>query len=205
MTGFSRRLGVRCVHCHVGKEGQPLSSFDFVSDDNPNKDRAREMLRMLGSVNEHLENIDPSGVERVNMWCGTCHRGRPRPMTLVEEMSEIHQKDGIDAAIAHYRDLKERFYGRGAYDFGGGELNRFGYHLLGEGQHAAAVAVFRLAVEETPSSANAYDSLAEGYLESGENELAAIFYRKSLELDPDNDKALGKLRELAAAKEPATD
>ncbi|MGH9317848.1 MAG: hypothetical protein ACRD1P_12175 [Thermoanaerobaculia bacterium] len=40
MTGFTRALGVRCTYCHVGQEGQPLGSYDFVSDQNPNKGRA---------------------------------------------------------------------------------------------------------------------------------------------------------------------
>ena len=39
MMGFTRALGVRCNHCHVGEDGQPLSTFDFVSDENPNKVR----------------------------------------------------------------------------------------------------------------------------------------------------------------------
>jgi Photosynthetic reaction centre cytochrome C subunit len=82
MTGFTRALGVRCPYCHVGEEGKPLGTFDFASDQNPNKERAREMYRMLGSINGHLKKITPSGDTRVNMWCNTCHQGRPRPTTL---------------------------------------------------------------------------------------------------------------------------
>jgi hypothetical protein len=61
MRGFTRALGVRCSYCHAGQEGKPLSTYDFASDQNPNKNRAREMLRMLGSINGHLKNIEPSG------------------------------------------------------------------------------------------------------------------------------------------------
>lgn len=32
IRGFSQALGVRCSHCHVGEEGQPLSTYDFLSD-----------------------------------------------------------------------------------------------------------------------------------------------------------------------------
>ena len=46
MRGFTRSLGVRCTYCHVGEEGKPLSTYDFASDANPNKDRAREMIRI---------------------------------------------------------------------------------------------------------------------------------------------------------------
>src|SRR5262249_50284696 len=112
MTGFTRALGVRCPYCHVGEEGKPLSTFDFASDERPNKERAREMLRMLKDINEHLKKITPSGDKRVNMWCHTCHQGRPRPTTLEEEMGEAYRRAGISAALSRYRELKEKFYGR---------------------------------------------------------------------------------------------
>src|SRR5690242_15627824 len=51
MGSFTRALGVRCTYCHVGEEGQPLSTFDFASDDKPTKNKAREMLRMVGAIN----------------------------------------------------------------------------------------------------------------------------------------------------------
>ena len=201
MGSFIRALGVRCSHCHVGEEGQPLSTYDFPSDDNPNKGRAREMLRMVQSINDHLEKIEPSGTVRVNMGCHTCHAGRPRPMTLGEELTEAYAEAGVDAAIQRYRELRGRYEDRGAYDFGERSLNRFGYHLLNEGDANGAVAIFRLNVERFPGSANVYDSLAEGYLIAGQRELAEIFYRKSLELDPGNGNALEKLRELATSGE----
>jgi len=81
MRGFTNALGVRCSYCHVGEEGKPLSTYDFVSDAKPTKNTAREMLRMLSDINNHLKKIEPSGT-RVNMWCQTCHRGRPRPTTI---------------------------------------------------------------------------------------------------------------------------
>ena len=53
--------------CHKGEEGKPLSTYDFASDENPNKNRAREMLRMLNEIEVHLNKIEPSGDKRVNM------------------------------------------------------------------------------------------------------------------------------------------
>jgi tetratricopeptide (TPR) repeat protein len=196
MIGFTRALGVRCSHCHVGQEGKPLSTYDFPSDQNPNKERAREMYRMLGSVNDHLKRINPSGDKRVNMWCHTCHQGRPRPMTLEEALGEAYRRAGVAEALARYRELRERYYGKGGYDFGEPSLNAFAYELLSAGDHEGAIAVFRLNASEFPQSGNAWDSLAEGYLKAGKKELAAIYYRKSLEVDPMNNNALEKLREL---------
>ena len=199
MTGFTRALGVRCSHCHVGEEGQPLSTFDFPSDENPNKERARTMLRMLGDINETLKTLEPSGAARVNMWCHTCHRGRPRPMTLPEELAEVVALEGVDAAFARYEELRTRFYGRGAYDFGEPSLNAFGYELLGRDEVDAAIRAFRLNSELFPESANVWDSLAEGYMTAGERDLAIEYYETSLSIDPDNANAVRKLQELRAA------
>lgn len=196
MTGFTRSLGVRCSYCHVGDEGKPLSTYDFPSDANPKKDVAREMLRMLGSINEHMAKVPPGGAERVNVWCHTCHQGRPRPTTLEEELAEAHADGGAAAAVARYRELRERWYGDGKLDFGERPLTSYGYRLLGEGDAEGAIAIFRLGAEMFPGSGNAWDSLAEAYAAAGKRELARVFYRKSLEVDPDNENALAKLVEL---------
>jgi hypothetical protein len=196
MRGFTRALGVRCSYCHVGEEGQPLTTYDFASDSNPKKDIARTMYNMLGVINDTLGTIQPSGPKPVNMWCHTCHRGRPRPTSLDEELAEVHAAEGIDATIAAYRELREQFYGRGAFDFGEGSLNTLGYALLGAEKFADAVAIFRLNAEQFPESANAWDSLGEGYLAAGDRERAIESYEKSLELDPGNQNAVEKLRQI---------
>lgn len=198
MTGFTRALGVRCTYCHVGEEGKPLSTYDFVSDVNPNKDTAREMLRMLGSINDHLKKVQPSGKTRVNMWCHTCHQGRPRPTTLEEELKETYEESGIQATLARYRELRQRYYGKAGYDFSQRSLNTFGYELLGKKDYDGAIAIFRLNAEQFPGLGDVWDSLAEGYLTAGNSRLAEIYYRKSLELDPQNDNAVKKLREIEA-------
>src|SRR5688500_6532353 len=50
MRGFTRGLGVRCQHCHVG-EGNDLSKFDFASDAKPTKEIARRMMLMSTDIN----------------------------------------------------------------------------------------------------------------------------------------------------------
>jgi len=196
MTGFTNALGVRCEHCHVGEAGQPLATFDFASDANPNKNRARAMLKMLGDIGTALKAIEPSGDQRVNMWCHTCHRGRPRPMTLGEELGEVFRKSGWRAALEQYRTLKERFYGRGAYDFGENGLNQLGYEILRAGDTAGAVEVFRLNADMFPQSSNAWDSLGEGYLTAGDLDRARSAYQRSVELNPSNANAKAKLEEI---------
>lgn len=197
MPGFTRALGVRCSYCHVGEEGQPLGTYDFASDEKLAKRTARTMLGMLGDIGQTLRTIEPSG-DRVNMWCHTCHRGRPRPMTLEEELAERFKADGGEAALAYYDELREQFYGRGAYDFGENALNGFGYELLGAGETDLAIMVFQKNVEMFPDASNVYDSLGEAYMERGDTELAIDNYERSLELNPRNTNAVTKLEELRA-------
>ena len=199
MIGFTRSLGVRCSYCHTGEEGSPLSTYDFVSDQNPNKNRAREMLRMLHDINEHLKNIQPSGDQRVNMWCQTCHRGRPKPMTLEEELGELYRKNGVEPALEHYADLKQKYYGRGSYDFGENALNNFGYEVL-KTDLAGAVQVFRLNAAEFPQSGNVWDSLAEAYMKSGDSKKAELYYKKALLRDPSDQNAKDMLTKIEASK-----
>jgi len=196
MNAFTQALGVRCSYCHVGEDGKPLSSYDFVSDDKPNKNRAREMYRMLGSINDHLKKIEPSGDKRVNMWCHTCHQGRSRPMTLEEELGEQYRMKGAEAALEKYRALKQRFYGRGAYDFDESALNNFGYELLGKKDAVGAIEIFTFNTAEHPQSPNTWDSLAEAYLTVGDSAKAVQYYQQVLSLDPANENAKEILKKI---------
>ena len=159
------------------------------------------MLRMLGDINETLKTIEPSGSDRVNMWCHTCHRGRPRPMTLDEDLKEVYATEGVEAVIDRYGSLRERFFGRGAYDFGEGSLNSLGYAIMGEGDFDAAVRILVLNVDQFPESGNVYDSLGEAYVNLGDRLLAIENYERSLELDPGNDNAREQLAVLAGGED----
>jgi tetratricopeptide (TPR) repeat protein len=60
---------------------------------------------------------------------------------------------------------------------------------MGEGDLDGALEIFRLNTEYFPDAFNTWDSLAEAYMNKGESELAIEYYRKSLELNPDNQNA----------------
>jgi len=65
-------------------------------------------------------------------------------MTLDEELAEQYRTKGLKAALDDYTELKKKFYGRAAYDFGEGSLNVFGYDLLEKKDTAGAIQVFKL-------------------------------------------------------------
>ena len=68
--------------------------------------------------------------------------------------------------------------------------------VLRKGRNADAIAIFKLNVEEYPKSGNVYDSLAEAFAKGRSKKQAIANYRKSLELDPKNQNAANKLKEL---------
>jgi Photosynthetic reaction centre cytochrome C subunit len=71
--GYSRALGVSCLHCHFGQ--------DYSSDEKRQKRAAREMMAMNRTINERLrslQNLEGKPEEKfVN--CTTCHRGQTDP------------------------------------------------------------------------------------------------------------------------------
>lgn len=97
MRAWSKSLGVRCTHCHVGEEGQPLSTFEFASDDKPNKLVAREMVRMMESINETLTEVQQPLEEKATVGCVNCHMGQPEPehpRALFEKIDEERKQGG---------------------------------------------------------------------------------------------------------------
>ena len=197
MVGFTRSLGVRCPFCHVGQEGQPLSTYDFVSDQKIEKQTARGMMKMVQSVNKDLKKMKlPPEKNRVEVQCITCHRGRPRPMTLTAELTSVYETAGIDSTVARYSLLRGRFYGSGSYDFSERSLNEVGANLMAKGRHDDAIRIFQLNVEQNPNSSFAYSSLADAYAAAGQKDLAIQNYEKAVQLEPRNREADQKLKEL---------
>jgi hypothetical protein len=104
--------------------------------------------------------------------------------------------EGPEGVIAYYHEHRSGEDGSARYDVHETELLAAGYRLPEDKKTQHAIGMFELCVAEHPESANAYDSLGEGYLAAGEKELAIRNYEKTLELDPGNDNARRMLEEL---------
>ena len=78
-----------------------------------------------------------------------------------------------------------------------GSLNNLGLQLLFNKETSDnGIKVFLFATTLYPKSANLFDSLAEGYLYVGNKALAISNFKKSLSLDPSNQNAINRLKEL---------
>ena len=77
------------------------------------------------------------------------------------------------------------------------EINDLGYHFLNELNRVGdAIEIFKFNVSLYPGSPNTYDSLGEAYFIKGNLSEASKNYKKSLELNPQNNNARHMLRQI---------
>jgi tetratricopeptide (TPR) repeat protein len=199
MGSFTRALGVRCNYCHVGNEGEPLSKYDFASDDKQTKTKARDMLRMVGAINtEYLTKLPDRRTPTINVACMTCHRGVAEPRPIQQIVLNAYDSAGADSALSVYRALRERYYGRAAYDFGEVPLADVGAALRSRGKTADALRFYVLNTELTPNSAFAFRQAAEAQLAAGDTAAAIKSYQRALAINPNDRQTKGTLEKLGA-------
>lgn len=73
MNYFAASLGRRCNFCHVNTNGQ----WDYASDAKPEKNTAREMIKLVLDTNKNFFK----GNTEVS--CYVCHRGRNNPQGIM--------------------------------------------------------------------------------------------------------------------------
>ena len=81
---FEDDLGVNCAYCHAkeSKDGAGQSEkLDYASDEKPEKEIARKMMRMTLELNkEYFKLKRPAiGAPTLTVTCLTCHNGQPHP------------------------------------------------------------------------------------------------------------------------------
>ena len=80
MKTYTVALGVDCKFCHRPFKDFP-DSLDYVSDIEPMKENARDMMRMVIDINSKYFYFDstqrPEYLHTIT--CKNCHRGHPLP------------------------------------------------------------------------------------------------------------------------------
>jgi len=196
MRGFTGALGVRCTHCHVGQEGNP-QSMDFASDDKDEKLTAREMLKMVRTINADYVSMASGNDAKADVRCETCHRGRtepPRP--LVDILVETASAENADAALAKYKQMRSESLEAGQYDFRERTLVGAARRLQDDKQADKAVALLKGSTELFPNSADMVAALGMALLQGGDRDGAKTQFDKALQLDPKNGMAQQGLKRL---------
>lgn len=114
--------------------------------------------------------------------------------SLANALLAVINEKGMDAGIAFYKSNKDSE----DYELIEREMNSTGYQLMNDEKVDAAAQVFKLNMEAFPKSSNVYDSYAEALMNLGKNDLAITNYKKSLDLNPNNQNAIDYLKKLGA-------
>jgi hypothetical protein len=185
MRGYTSALGVRCTFCHVGEEGQPLTSYDFPSDERRGKLVARDMMRMTQTINEQtIARLPERKDTSLQVTCATCHRGVSRPVPLDRIVVQTTVAGGVDSAVRTYRALRETYYGRSAYDFGETTLVTAAQQLSQQRRFDDALVLLNLDNEFYPRGAELMFTTGEVYRTKGDTASAIKAYREALVRDP---------------------
>ncbi len=196
MRNFAGDLGVRCQFCHVGEEGLPLERFDFVKDEKRTKLIARQMMQMVQEINRRIDTLPGKTAPGFQVTCATCHRGTTRPIPLSTLLVEAAQAAGADSSIRAYRALRERYYGRDAYDFGEPSLNIAAFRLGRAGRFDDGFALLDLNEQQFPRSSFMYVFRGNIHLMRGDTVSAATAFREALRRDSTNLEARQRLQAI---------
>lgn len=201
MRGFAGALGVRCTYCHAVPDGS--RDIDFASDAKEAKRDARLMLRMVERINgdtiPQLAGTD--GTRRVT--CASCHRGlESPPRALADILTDKARSEGVEAAVATYRQMRDESLEAGQYDFRDTTLVDVGRRLHGGGRTPLALGWLRAAGDLAPRSAAVPVALGMLLAEAGDGAGARSAFERALAIDPESRAAKAGLERLEAGGRP---
>ncbi len=200
MRQFSIGLGVRCNYCHTQADSAKGNRLDFASDAKKEKGIARGMMKMVDKINTRL--VPSTGVKSpATVQCVTCHHGVETPETLTDLLKKTVKKDGTDGAMQRYKELRGKYYGSGAYDFGPGSLSALAEWLARERKDTdGAIAIIRFSIDRDPLVADSYVLLSTFQVTKGDKTAAIESLTHALELEPDNRRAQDLLKGLQSGQ-----
>jgi hypothetical protein len=191
MQAVAAALGVTCDYCHAGRGGEPR----LTAAGKPILEVGREMIAMTASLNATVRAATgKTEREAASVTCVTCHRGVTIPRPLTDILLVTGVREGADAAVKQYRDLRSRYYARGAYDFGEETLLSVARRLA-NARPEVAIPLAELNMEFFPKSVNTL--VAKAIAQAGRDDEAAVAtLRQALELDPGNGEIQGRLYQI---------
>ncbi len=122
----------------------------------------------------------------------------PNPQLLGDLLNQTMTGKGEAAAVALYRELRQKYLGTEAYDFREAVLLDLGRQSLAASKPDDALAWLQLNVEFHPKSIESYLALAQVHERKRDQAAAVKDLEKALGLDPDN--AVGEAPACASAR-----
>jgi hypothetical protein len=169
-------LAKKYLFLTVGRKEQDLTISTYTELEKWLKSKD---LKGLTWKSEWLDNVDHSSMLGKSLYDGLLFifDGWKIPY-------DVFMSGDISAIEEHGRMMKARFGGRLDFNIPENLVNQVGYQLLNQKSFAKAIEIFTLNIKLYPDSPNAYDSLAEGYLTSGDKEKAKKYYELAIQKNP---------------------
>ncbi len=194
MQAIAKALGVTCDYCHSAAPGRGAPE--------PKKDIARKMMAMTRELNSRVREATGDSAAKVE--CVTCHHGVTIPRQIEDILTETLRTKGAAAATAQYRELRARYYGRQAYDFGEETLTGLADRIVA-GRPDDAIALMEMNLEYNPRSARSYEIIGYAYTRKFDEETALRYFQKALEIEPDNGVIQGRIASITSRRRPEPD
>jgi hypothetical protein len=191
MQAVAAALGVTCDYCHAQRDEKPK----LTANGKTRLEVGREMIAMTHALNATVQAATgKTAREAAAVTCATCHRGVAIPRPLAEILLVTSVRDGADAAVKQYRDLRGQYYGRGTYDFGEETLLAVARRLA-NARPEVAIPLADLNMEFFPKSVNTL--VQKAIAQGGRDDAAAVAtLKKALEIEPENGEIKGRLYQI---------
>jgi len=194
MQAIAQALGVNCSYCHARETD---TSLNFQSEENPKKAVARQMIAMTRDINAKVQAATgKAAAQATKVHCLTCHRGTLIPARLNDIILRTIRDQGVEAAVAQYRELRQKFFARDAYDFSEPDLLNLAQRLAESSRPDDAIALMTMNLEFNPTSARSYIVMSRAYTRKRDYDMAIAQLKKALEIEPGNGIAKGYLSQL---------
>lgn len=117
---------------------------------------------------------------------------------VISDSQKYFTNENIKGALEVYKHLENKT--DEITEYFETTVNLLGYNSIRKKDFDRAEEIFRLNTEYFPASANAWDSLAEVHMIKDDKDLAIKYYKKSLELNPENKNAVNQIKKMKSEK-----
>lgn len=148
-------------------------------------------------LKKFVTSLKPVPQDEINNWQKQTDKILAPQEKLFENEAHFFaliDNDGIQKALTYFNEFKLKNKNEQLFSENG--MNGMGYFYMNKKDYENAIILFEMNAESFPDSWNVYDSLGEAYLAIGNKEKAIENYKKSIELNPDNENGKKILKEL---------
>lgn len=165
---------------------------------------ADEPLKFNQSIVEWTDTLSKPNAKDLQAWQERSDNLIGAQLNLIESSKSfaiLIRTKGVEAGLKYYQEVKSKHPEKQI--FFENTINMLGYEYLFDKKQTEAIEIFKLNTQEFPESWNVYDSLGEAYLKSGQTVQGYENYKRSVEINPDNENGqaiLDKLNSYANSK-----